>query len=117
MRLINPILFVFCRDADFSAAPSPLCLAGQCAEMMEDRGAKACELELWDLYAEEIVHVSHTLVVRAAVLVMRGNNQAKKYQAVERIGLPIEKLIVGIIPSTPPHACPHPLFAFSCSAA
>jgi len=73
-----------------------------CAEMMEDRGAKVCEIELWDLYAEEIVHVSHALMVRAAVLVMRGNNQAKKYQAVERIGLPIEKLIVGIIPTLNP---------------
>jgi len=99
--LSNPV------KLDHTTACPPALLAHtdsmiKCAEMMEDRGAKVCELELWDLYAEEIVHVSHALMVRAAVLVMRGNNQAKNYQAVERIGLPIEKLIVGIIPTLNP---------------
>mmetsp|Transcript_27996 Transcript_27996/g.61272 ORF Transcript_27996/g.61272 Transcript_27996/m.61272 type:complete len:969 (-) Transcript_27996:262-3168(-) len=68
-------------------------------ELMEERGPIMCDYELWDLYSEEICHVSNSLLVRVAVLVMRGNNAAKKHRPVERLGSILAHLIPECIES------------------
>eukprot|EP00959_Pyramimonas_sp_CCMP1952_P279735 5848896-Pyramimonas_sp.AAC.1 len=76
---------------------------------MEGLGPVMCDYELWDLYAEEIGHVTNTLLVRAGTLVMRGNNAAKKHANAAKIGIILSNLIPKCIQSERP---PSPTDAF-----
>eukprot|EP00240_Pyramimonas_obovata_P000275 CAMPEP_0118934274 /NCGR_PEP_ID=MMETSP1169-20130426/13730_1 /TAXON_ID=36882 /ORGANISM="Pyramimonas obovata, Strain CCMP722" /LENGTH=1023 /DNA_ID=CAMNT_0006877157 /DNA_START=393 /DNA_END=3464 /DNA_ORIENTATION=+ len=69
----------------------------KCAAMMTERGPFLCEWELWDLYSEEICHVSNTQLVRAAVLIMRGNNAAGMADPVVQIGQHLIHLLPDVI--------------------
>ena len=60
---------------------------------MEERGAGICDYELWDLYSDEMCHVTNTQLVRGATMIMRGCNKATDFKATLQIGLPISKLI------------------------